>query len=284
MAFYGINEADEMSRTTGLTDRDERDSAGAADSTNEKSRYRAPALEKGLDVLELLAREGTPMTPSQIAARLDRSVSELFRMILVLEIRGYIEQSAEGLGYELTNKLFTLGMAKAQVKALLEVALPVMRRMSLKIDQSCHLVVASGDQIVVVARVENQGFLGFSVRPGCRRTLVEATSGLVLFAFQHETIRKEWGDRLDRGSGKACFERFAQQAEVVRARGFAQAGSDFVQGVTDLSAPVMVAGSCVAALTVPFVQRVALPRSMVEAIDLVCAAAKEISDSLIEST
>ncbi len=262
---------------------DENDPDGLEETADGRRRYRAPALEKGLDILELMAREGTPMTPSQIATRLDRSVSELFRMILVLEFRGYIEQSSDGLGYELTNKPFSLGMARARVKALLEVALPIMRDLSREIDQSCHLGMASGDQMVVVARIENPGYLGFSVRPGYRRALVEATSGLVLFAFQHEAIRKEWADRFESGAGNARLESFLRQAEVVRNRGFAQAGSDFVQGVTDLSAPIMASTGCIAALTVPFVQRVSLPRTMVEAIDLVCTAAQRTSQLLVGS-
>ena len=256
---------------------------GTGENEDARRRYRAPALEKGLDILELLASEGQPMTPSQIAVRLDRSVSELFRMVLVLEFKGYIIQSTQGQGYELTNKLFTLGMARAQVKSLLEAALPPMRDLSRDIDQSCHLVVASDDQIVVVARVENAGLLGFSVRPGYRKSLVEATSGLVLFAFQPDAVRKEWMTRLSAYPDKARLEGFLRQADVVRSRGFAQAGSDFVQGVTDLSAPIMAGGGCQAALTVPFVQRAALPRSMVEAIDQVCLAAKQISEALLET-
>mgnify|MGYP003583588565 CR=1 FL=1 len=64
----------------------------------QSSRYRAPALEKGLDIIELLASETEPMSPSQISQRLGRSMSELFRMIQVLEHRGYIEQSANREG------------------------------------------------------------------------------------------------------------------------------------------------------------------------------------------
>jgi DNA-binding IclR family transcriptional regulator len=70
----------------------------APDSANDDNdrKYRAPALEKGLDILELLARNGAPMTTSQMAVTLGRSVSELFRMVLALEFRGYIESSPDG--------------------------------------------------------------------------------------------------------------------------------------------------------------------------------------------
>jgi DNA-binding IclR family transcriptional regulator len=158
-----------------------------------------------------------------------------------------------------------------------------MRELSNTLDQSCHLVVASGDQMVVVARVENSGLLGFSVRPGYRRALFEATSGLVLFAFQHETIRADWSRRFGAHLDQARIALFHRQAETVRQCGYARAESDFVQGVTDLSAPVIAGGTCVAALTVPFVQRVVLPRSMDEAIALVRNSAGKISAALVES-
>ena len=41
------------------------------------------------------------MTPSQMSVELGRSVSELFRMIQVLEFRRYIEATPEG--YRLTD-------------------------------------------------------------------------------------------------------------------------------------------------------------------------------------
>ena len=117
-------------------------------------KYRAPALEKGLDVLELLSAQGQAMTPSQMSVTLGRSVSELFRMIQVLEFRRYIEATPDG--YRLTNRLFSLGMAQAPTKSLVEAALPVMRDLAARTVQSCHLVVPTEDQIVVIARIEGQ--------------------------------------------------------------------------------------------------------------------------------
>lgn len=251
--------------------------------TEEQPRYRAPALEKGLDILELMAREGIAMTPSQMAVKLNRSVSELFRMILTLEARGYIAPSVDAQGFDLTNKLFSLGSARSQVKALLETSLPIMHELTREIDQSCHLAVASGSQMVVIARVENPGLLGFSVRPGFRKSLIESISGLTLFAFQPDTIRNDWLSSFRETHDAGKLERFSRQADVVRSLGFAQAGSDFVQGVTDLSAPIMAGIRCIAALTVPFVQRMELPRSMAESVNLVCISARRISEQMIEN-
>ena len=58
--------------------------------TTRRSRYPAPALEKGLDILELLASVSQALTHSEIANRLDRTLTEVFRMLVCLEERGYI--------------------------------------------------------------------------------------------------------------------------------------------------------------------------------------------------
>src|SRR5215472_10472639 len=57
-----------------------------------KMSYAAPALEKGLDILELLGRQRDGLTKSQLARSLDRSASEIFRMLVCLEQRGYVAQ------------------------------------------------------------------------------------------------------------------------------------------------------------------------------------------------
>ena len=253
----------------------------SAEPANDERRYRAPALEKGLDILELLASHGQAMTPSQIAARLDRSMSELFRMIQVLEYKGYITLAQSGDGYELSNRLFTLGMARAPTRTLLEAAMPVMRELAETVRQSCHLAVASDEQMVVVARIENPGQFGFSVRPGYRRGLTEATSGLVLYAFQPPQVQERWMAMLKAAKlGAKALSAFESKTEQVRARGCAIAASDFVQGITDLSAPVLAGATALAALTVPYVQAMPPFRTLEQTVDELRDAARRIAADL----
>ncbi len=243
------------------------------------SRYRAPALEKGLDVIELLAAEKSPLNLSAISNRLGRSSGELFRMLQVLEFKGFITVSENGAGYVLTNKLFALAMAQAPVRSLVETALPVMRKLVQDIGQSCHIAVASEDQIVVITRIERPGDLGFSVRIGYRREITRATSGLVLFAYQNDETRRTWLRRC-RLKGDAA-EDFIARADIVRSRGHHEAASDFVRGIVDLSAPILRGDSAVAALTIPFVHSNPLVMEMPQAVEFVRAAARQISNEIV---
>ena len=243
------------------------------------SRYRAPALEKGLDVIELLAAEKSPLNLSAISQRLGRSSGELFRMLQVLEFKGFITAAENGGGYVLTNKLFALAMTQAPVRSLVETALPIMRRLSQDIGQSAHIAVASEDQIVVITRIERPGDIGFSVRIGYRREIAIATSGLVLFAYQNDETRKAWLKRC-RLKGDAA-EEFVARANVVRDRGHHEAASHFVRGITDISAPILRGDAAVAALTVPFVHSNPLVMEMSQTVEYVRAAAEQISEEIV---
>ncbi len=218
------------------------------------AKYRAPALEKGLDVLELLAGARTPLTLSQISARLDRSVSELFRMVQVLEARGYVTASTRAEGFELTNKLFSLGLSRGPNQNLLLNALPIMQRLSEETRQACHLAIASDERMVVVARVEAPGDLGFSVRVGYQRHLCRSTSGLVLYAFQKPDMRRRWAETLRPALSAEEWQAFETRASDTVSKGYVAAKSGYAEGITDISCPIRNDVAVVAALTMPFIQ------------------------------
>jgi DNA-binding IclR family transcriptional regulator len=246
-------------------------------------RYSAPALEKGLDVLELLARERQPMTRAMICKRLKRSHSELFRMIQVLEYRGFIHQSPHGSGFVPTDKLFTLGMEQAPLRTMLEVALPIMRELTHTVGQSCHLSVRSGSEIVVVARMESSEQIGFTVRIGYRIAFTETASGTVLFAFLGENDRRRWLETLPSGLSARQRNEFITHANQVRDRGYEKSKSEFTVGVTDISAPILRGFAAAAALAIPFVHSTRLAMPIETVIKHLRTAAGQISASLLVS-
>ena len=249
------------------------------DTQKPSAKYRAPALEKGLDVLELLASARQPMTLSQISARLERSVSELFRMVQVLEARGYVSPSARGDGFELSNKLFSLGISRGPSQNLLTSALPLMQSLSEQTRQACHLAIASDDRMVVIARIETPGDLGFSVRVGYQRPLMHSTSGVVLYAFQTAKVRDQWRAVLRPQATAQEWQVFETAAERVLAQGHHTAASEYIDGITDISAPVINDVTAVAALTMPWIH-VHGGTEMDEALTKLKATARTLSKSL----
>jgi DNA-binding IclR family transcriptional regulator len=249
--------------------------------SREQPRYRAPALEKGLDILELVSSSSTPMTAAMITQQLGRSTGELFRMIQVLEFRGFIEQSASGAGYVPTTRLFSMGMEQAPTKNLLECALPIMRQLAAKTEQSCHIAVRAGGDIVVVARMESAAQIGVTVRIGHRRPMHLSSSGVVLYAFQSHEVRKLWEAAFDPKRTRKEWNEFCDQVEKARKRGYEKLPSSVVHGVTDLSVAVIRGDHAAAALTMPFVQKSPMVVSLQDSLDLLIDAGKQISRELL---
>src|ERR1700761_2221029 len=67
-----------------------------AEEKDDTDRYRAPALDKGLDILELLAEQKDGLTRAEITKLLGRNASEMYRMLERLVARQYVGRSAGG--------------------------------------------------------------------------------------------------------------------------------------------------------------------------------------------
>jgi DNA-binding IclR family transcriptional regulator len=150
---------------------------------SDKSTYSVPALEKGLDVLEALASARAPQSLTELARRLKRTPSELFRMMDTLERRSFIARDPVSDGYHLTLKLYELAHTHSPVEQLLKAAMAPMYELSEKIHESCHLCVLNGTMLVVVAQAESPEPVRLSVEVGDRIEPLRTASGRVLAAF-----------------------------------------------------------------------------------------------------
>ena len=247
--------------------------------TRPETKYRAPALEKGLDILELLSSIDTPIAMPQIAAELNRSKSEIFRMTAVLENRGYIERVKGTENFVVTNRLFAIGIQNPAKRNLIEAAGAPMRELAESINQSCHLAVASGNQIVVIYSTEAIGYISFSVKIGHRLPLLESASGRTLLAFQASDTQEDW---LKFESDKAKRAAYRRRVTVIQNRGYEQAASEVVSGILDISAPILGEPGQVpiASLTMPLVKHLKLKEEQRAAVRAVCETAGEISRQL----
>ncbi|MFT6044323.1 MAG: DNA-binding IclR family transcriptional regulator [Arenicella sp.] len=218
-----------------------------------KKKYSAPALEKGLDILELLALESEGLSIGAITKRLDKSVGELFRMLVVLEQRGYVAVIPGTDSYTLTLKLFELSHHFPPTKRLTSAATPILKRLAFEIEQSCHLVIYYEGRGRVVVQQDSPSERVISVRLGADAPLVNTCSGHVLLAFAEESERDRMLASIPKYHQKPHWTELSDRLERVRNRGYESIESAQIQGVLDIGLPIYDhSGSVVAALVVPF--------------------------------
>src|SRR5690554_2716528 len=125
-------------------------------SDEEAERYRAPALDKGLDILELLAGTAEGLSQAEMAKALDRTPNEIYRMLDRLVRRDYVRRTA-GDRYEITLKLFELAHQRPPMHRMISQAMPVLRRFALQAEQAVHMVVQDRNILVVIGQVDGPG-------------------------------------------------------------------------------------------------------------------------------
>ncbi|MGP9790958.1 IclR family transcriptional regulator [Roseinatronobacter sp. NSM] len=216
--------------------------------------YSAPALEKGLDILEVLCKSSEGLTQKEIASLLGRSTSELYRMVNCLERRKYI--SHEGDKYSITTKLFQLSRIHPPTDRLVTAALPIMQELSHSVGFACDLRVYNNGSQTVIASMNTPSGIGFNVRSGAEIAIAPSASGRVLVAFQPaETteirIRESFA-----GLPASEIKAFRKDLHEVAVKGFASIKSRQYEGVHAISFPILdMDRHAIAALTVPMVPR-----------------------------
>ncbi|SEF22608.1 IclR family transcriptional regulator [Variovorax sp. NFACC27] len=231
---------------------------GAAPEGEGALRYAAPALEKGLDILEALADSVSGYTLNELAQKVGRKVSEIFRMAVTLQRRGFV-QVDENDRYTLTLRMFELAHRQQPLKSLVSVALPLLRELANRSRQSCHLAMYQGGRVVVIAQVESPERWSFGLKVGVVMGLTDTSSGHVLLAFRDEIdrarmLRAHIGveGELEMDPG----ELFAILQDV-RERGYSAMSSKQTRGITNIAFPVMgAADHVIASINVPYIERI----------------------------
>ncbi|MBB3317734.1 MULTISPECIES: IclR family transcriptional regulator [unclassified Rhizobium] len=247
---------------------------------DDADRYRAPALDKGLDILELLAGVEQGLTQAEIAKRLDRSPNEFYRMLDRLVRRGYVTK-LEGDRFTLTLKLFGLSQLHAPTRRLASFATPLMRELAQRTKQANHLVVFDRGAAVVIAQHEAPDYWGISIRVGSHMSLFDTGSGHVLLAFKSNEERQMMIAEHARSRDEVKLEPgFYQHLALIRERGYEMMASAQTAGVHNLSAPILGPdGRCIAALTCPYIALVNAPAApdISQTITMVMKTASELS-------
>lgn len=217
--------------------------------------YSAPALEKGLDILELLSRSENGLTQQEIAAQLERKLGEIYRMLNCLVERNYVANV--GNTYTITSKLFQLSHFHPPTYRLLTEALPIMEGLSRQISFPCDLRVYNNGSLTVIASIQPPNGLGFMTRVGSEIEVAPSASGLVLLAFQDSIIKEIRIKESLPNKSETEIEAFRNSLKVVAEKGFASIKSKQFAGLHAISFPILdMNRNAIAAITVPMLARI----------------------------
>jgi DNA-binding IclR family transcriptional regulator len=228
-------------------------------------------LGAGLEILEYLAAAKAPVTFTAIATDLGASNATLYRVLNVLEERGYVARSPRDKTYRSTGRLLQLEVAMVPAQRLIAHARPVMQALCESIGQSCNLSVPHSSRMIVIAQVASPAPLCISVPVGVKYDMDNSAPGQVYTAFSQASLSVS-GERPLPSAVTNMIE-----------LGFSRAGNPSIPEVTDLSCPIFLNDQIAGALTVPYIKIVDGP-SLGWCLAELQRAVEEVNGSLLNTT
>ena len=127
------------------------------------------ALERGLSILEHLARypQGLPIT--MIATELDIPLSGCHRLLAELQRQDYVRQARRQGEYVLTTKVMSLGLAFLSSAGIVEIAQPLLERLAQASGELVRLSIVDEDRLTWVGRAQGLRQTGLRYDPDMGR-------------------------------------------------------------------------------------------------------------------
>lgn len=236
------------------------------------------SVERAIALLELLGESDHHLGITEIAELSSLPVATVHRLLTTLVKLGYVEQNIESHKYTLGIRMLHLrGAVISQVKLGVE-AMPIMKMLMKRVNETVHLAVLSEGEIMYIDRVEGLQTQGMYTRIGKRAYAHCTALGKVMMAYMPDAVWREVVERhgLPRFSPTTITTPEELVAEMlrIRHRGYAVDEGETGEQVRCIAAPIRnYRGDIIAAMSV------SAPRDQLHP-----GRDKEISDAVIWAT
>jgi len=226
--------------------------AGKGEKKNRE--YSAPAVDRALDILEFMAKHPRPYGTTELARCLKLPVNSVFRILKRLTEREYTVQDPISSGYQLSTRVFSLGMSLYTRFELRQRARPHMEWLCRETEETCQIQIPHGDQMLVIDTVSPEVQFYLRVVPGSLVYYHPNAYGKAVLAFMGEDeVKQVVPSRLVGLTPNTIVLRteLLQQLERTRQTGLAYDNEEYTSGILCIGAPVFdVQGKVVAGLGV----------------------------------
>lgn len=173
---------------------------------------------------------------SQLAQQLGRTTPELYRMVMVLCDRGYIQ--FDNWGIVATSKAFHLALDRPELQNVLAIAEPDMERLSAITGHACYLTVADDAYVVAITAQPSAGAFALDVRAGMRQPIIETAAGQIHYGLWSDARKETWWHSVNDAGGEDGLAAFVADAGQAAVSGQAERAHRHMRSVTEISSPV----------------------------------------------
>lgn len=147
------------------------------------------SLERAFAILEEVARNREGISLAELSRKVALHNSTTFHLVKTMVQLGYIEQIRDSKRYRIGRHLFTLAAGALDEIELVNLATPVLEKLTRDTGDCSHFAVRSGDNVVVLARTAGAGMFQMADHVGVVRPAHCTALGKVLLgAFSPDQL------------------------------------------------------------------------------------------------
>ena len=216
------------------------------------------SIERALDIIEFLYRNGEEASIKDISAATGLFGSTIHRILTTLKTRGYIYQNSANAKYWLGSKFYGLGNAVKNNLPLAQVVEPYAREIARKYNETVYTAIpyyqSNLPQQVVVSKVSYSPYiLKNSPEIGSISLSHGAATGKCMMAYYPEKLMSDYRRyQLPAITHKTITDWKVMDEELrrIRANGYAMESEEEEIGITCIAVPILdTEGSLIASIS-----------------------------------
>lgn len=208
-------------------------------------------LGKAVAILRSFTVEDQVISLAELVRRTGLPKATVHRISADLVEHHLLDRS--GSGYRLSGGLFELGMMASVERTLLELAMPFLQDLYVRTQETVHLGVIDGREVIYVAKIGGHRQVRAPSRTGGRMPLYCTAIGKVLLAHCDEGLRQEvLSGPLERRTPHTVVAPglLRRQLDAVLETGLAFEREESAPGLLCVAAPVADGDEVIAAISV----------------------------------
>ncbi|OPL08672.1 MAG: hypothetical protein AVO33_09660 [delta proteobacterium ML8_F1] len=202
---------------------------------------RVQSIERAVKVLNCFSDRNAELKLTEIAQYLDINKSTLHGIITTMKDAGLIDQNSENQKYRLGLKLAELGGLVLRNLDIRAVARPILMDLCDEEDETIHLGILEGKEIIYIDKVESNQSLRMFTTIGTRYHAYCTAIGKSILAFKSpEALENHLPENPVKHTAhtKNTREAILEELEKVREKGFALDLEENVIGLNCVGAPI----------------------------------------------
>jgi len=209
----------------------------------------APALDRGLDILERVSTSSSGLTLSELSDQLELPKNSVFRITQTLLARGYLSRDPETLSFQLTGRLLRLAPPRWGAMSLPAVSRDSMTALRDEVRETVQIGVLNGLEGVIIDQVEGLEPLRIVVDLGLRFALHNNAPGKLFLAHMESEHRRGIISQIELTASTprtlTTKTELHQECDRILTNGYATDHAEADEGIHCVAAPIFGANQTI---------------------------------------